>query len=216
MSGDMIKFDVLNRFTGEVKFTAEIDCADDVPRSVKLGLAARWGYKNKDAALRGADLRGADLRGADLRDADLRDANLRDANLWGADLRGAKNFNPNVTDDLRILLDQPGPIRAYKLVNKNLEGIYQGGLKYEIGASLEVRDANTDPQEQCGAGINLATLPWCIREWCKDRKILLCEFTAQDIACIPYGTDGKFRVHRCKVVGEKDLVEIGLLEKAAA
>jgi len=53
-----MKFEVKNRFSGEVQFTAEIECAEDASVSVKLGLAVRWAYKT------GADLRDADLRGA--------------------------------------------------------------------------------------------------------------------------------------------------------
>ena len=33
-------------------------------------------------------------------------------------------------------------------------------------------------------------------------------------AAIPIATNGKFRLHRCTVVGEKDLKEIGLTEEA--
>ena len=40
----------------------------------------------------------------------------------------------------------------------------------------------------------------------------LAEFEAQDIASIPISTDGKFRVHKCDIVGEKDTKEIGLEE----
>ncbi len=53
-----MKYDVLNRFTGEVQFTAEIDCAEDAPPSVKLGLAVKWAVRN------GANLAGANLVGA--------------------------------------------------------------------------------------------------------------------------------------------------------
>jgi len=77
------KYEVRNRFTGEVQFTATISVTPDMLPSVKLGLAVRWGRSN------GANLSGADLRGANLRDANLRDANLRGANLSGADLSGA-------------------------------------------------------------------------------------------------------------------------------
>ncbi len=99
-----MKFEVKNRSTGSVQFTAEIQCDETESYPVKLGLAIKWGFANsadlrgadlRDAYLRGADLRGADLRdaylrGADLRGADLRDAYLRDAYLRGAYLRGAK------------------------------------------------------------------------------------------------------------------------------
>jgi hypothetical protein len=84
----MIKFEVKNRFTGAVQFTAEIDCDKDAPASIKLGLAVRWAIKG-GADLSGADLRGAYLRGANLGGADLRGANLSGADLSGADLRGA-------------------------------------------------------------------------------------------------------------------------------
>jgi len=103
-----MKFDVLNRFSGEVQFTADIDCEESDSRSVKLGLAVRWAFNNKadlsgatlteadlrgadlsGAALRGADLSGADLSGAALRGADLSFANLSGANLSGANLSGA-------------------------------------------------------------------------------------------------------------------------------
>lgn len=49
-----------------------------------------------------------------------------------------------------------------------------------------------------------------MREWKTGYKILIAEFTAKDIAAIPTATDGKFRVFRCKIVGEKDLKALGL------
>ena len=85
----MINFNILNRWTGNVQFTAEINCPEDAPYRVKLGLAVRWGVKN-GAVLRGADLSGAVLRGAVLRDADLSGADLSGADLSGAVLRGDK------------------------------------------------------------------------------------------------------------------------------
>jgi hypothetical protein len=109
----MMKFEVTNRRTKNVQFTADIECREGMPISLKLGLAVNWALKNRadlsDANLSGANLRGADLSGANLRGADLiaadlsgdvlsgadlsgadlRDADLSDANLSGANLRGA-------------------------------------------------------------------------------------------------------------------------------
>ena len=82
------KFEVKNRWTGDVQFVAEISVTPDMAPSIKLGLAVRWGKKN-GADLRGADLSGADLSGAYLSGANLSYANLRGADLSGADLRGA-------------------------------------------------------------------------------------------------------------------------------
>ena len=161
----------------------------------------------RDADLRGADLRGAYLRDALLRDADLRGADLYDANLYGAylrgaDLRGAKGITPERCTDLLILLDQVGKIRAYKLTKPDGSGPTYPGLTYEVGKTVKAADANTDPDNQCGAGVNLATLPWCLSQWRPGYRIFVCEFTRADIAAIPTATDGKFRTHRCRVVRE--------------
>jgi hypothetical protein len=87
------KFEVRNRWTNRVQFTAKITCATDATIGIKVGLAVRWARSNgadlSDADLRGADLRGTDLSDADLRGADLRGTDLRGANLSGADLRDA-------------------------------------------------------------------------------------------------------------------------------
>ena len=108
------------------------------------------------------------------------------------------------------MFDQPGVIIAYKIVNDKNEGIYNGGITYTIGATIEEKNADIDEYNSCGEGINLATLDWCIREWKPGYKILLAEFTKADIACIPVVNDGKFRVFRCKIIGEKNLKEIGI------
>ena len=186
---------------------ADLRCRPPVPTS---GVPT-WGADLQDADLRGADLRGANLcylRGADLRGADLRGADLR-----GAYLQGAMGVNKHLICPLLMLLDQPGPIRAYKLVNAYLEGPFTGGIKYEIGKECRVENADPDDTVECSRGINVATLDWCMREWKAGYRILIVEFTSADIACIPIATDGKFRLHRCNVVGEKDLREIGLIAK---
>jgi hypothetical protein len=162
---------------------------------------------NRGADLRGADLRGADLSGADLSGADLSGADLRGADLRGADLSGAKGIHRWVTTPLHLLFDQPGPMRLYKLTLPNGEGPYNGGIVFRVGESYQVADANTDENESCGAGINVATLDWCLKEWQPGRRIFVVEFTAADIAAVPLGSDGKVRLHRCKVVAEKDLSE---------
>ena len=180
-----MKVEIKHRFTGAVLFSMETE-------SIKLCVEAAVG---SSAYLRGADLGGADLR--------------------GAYLRGAKVINKLRYTPLMILLDQPGKIRAYKLVKANGEGPYNGGIIYEVGKSYSVKDADcTD--EQCAAGINLATLDWCMGYWEDGYRILVAEFTAKDIASIPIATDGKFRVHRCEIVAEKDLKEIGLIDEKEA
>ena len=166
-----------------------------------------------EANLCGANLYGADLSRADLYGANLSRANLSRANLYGADLSRAEGIIKYLTTPLYILLDQPGLIRAYKLVTAENTGPHFPGIYYTIGKKYEVENSCCDENMQCAKGISLASLDWCMKEWRDGCKILVAEFTAPDIAAIPIGSDGKFRVHRCEIVGEKDLVELGLMEE---
>ena len=199
-----MSYDILHRYTNAVLYHS--DTATDA-RDATVE-AARRDANLRNAYLRDANLGGAYLRDADLRGADLRGANLRGANLRDANLRDAKGVDGWRSTPLMMLLDQPGPIRAYKLVTAEWVGPYNGGITYRIGESYTVPNANTDPAEQCGAGINVATMDWCLREWREGYRILVVEFTAADIAAIPLATDGKFRLHRCTVVGEKDIATL--------
>ncbi len=174
---------------------------------------ANLSYANLSRAdLSGANLSRADLSGAYLSDAYLRSANLSRANLSRANLSGADLSDAYLSGatgiaaerctDLLMLLDQVGKIRAYKLTRADGSGPTYPGLTYEVGSVAMVTGANTDPDDHCGAGVNLATLPWCLSQWRPGYRIFVCEFARADIACIPTATDGKFRVHRCKVVRE--------------
>jgi len=134
-----MKFDVTNRFTGAVQFTAEIDCADDASTSIKLGLAFRWALESdanlSGAYLFGAYLRDADLSGAYLRDADLRDANLSGAYLFGADLSDADLRGANLSGANLIDVD----LSDADLSDANLSGAYLIGA-YLSGANLRGAD----------------------------------------------------------------------------
>jgi uncharacterized protein YjbI with pentapeptide repeats len=174
--------------------------------SANLSRADLSGAYLSSADLSGANLSRANLSGANLSGADLSGANLSGANLSGAYLSGAVGIVRERAIDLLMLLDQPGLIRAYKLVTAESDSpLSDTKLRYEVGATMEVANANTDPAEPCGVGIHVATLPWVLHQWKPGHRVLLVEFTAADIACIPTATDGKFRLHRCTVVGEKDV-----------
>ena len=220
-----MKIEIKNRWSGNIIFSIETDTWKlAVEAAIKANADLRYADL-RSADLRSADLRSANLRSADLSSADLRSANLRSANLRSADLSSAdlrfadlsfanlssaEGVNKHQCTPLTILQDQIGKIRAYKIVNDRYEGIYNGGIKYEVGKTVEAETLNTDDTEQCGAGINLATLAWCLQEWCSDRHILLCEFTLKDTLIIPVATDGKFRVKRCKVIKEINYKKYGI------
>ena len=107
-----MKYEIKHRFAGTVQFTAEINCDESESNPIKLGLAVKWGLKNKsnlrnaylsnadlgNAYLRGANLSGAYLRKANLSGADLRNANLSGANLYGANLGNANLSNADFSN----------------------------------------------------------------------------------------------------------------------
>ena len=126
----MISFSIKNRFTGDVQFTADIDCDENASISIKIGSAVRWALNNK-SDLRYADLSGADLSGADLRGANLSGANLSGAYLSGADLRGANLSGANLS-------------------GANLSGAYLSGA--------DLRHANLSEADLSGADLRYADL----------------------------------------------------------
>ncbi len=220
-----MSIEIKSRWNSEVLYVAQTasDVRTALQEAVKSGAnlsganlsSANLSDANLSSAnLSSANLSSANLSSANLSSANLSDANLSSANLSGANLRSAKGLNPRHVNELLILLDQPGAIRAYKLVTADGVGPLRGGITYRVGETVEVPDASTDANVACAAGIHLATLPWCVRSWQPGWRILLVEFTAADIAAIPIG-DGKFRVRRATVVRELDLVELGLVEADA-
>lgn len=154
-----------------------------------------------DANLEGAYLDSACLEGAFFAGADFEGAYLGDASLGAAYLAGANFANASGVDWRRVeplhsMLLHEGPHHAYKLVGPDGRASVFGGLTYRVGDTVEAAQADTGP----AAGINVATLPWCLR-WQEDgERILVVRFGRDDIAAIPHGTDGKLRLHRCEVV----------------
>jgi hypothetical protein len=136
MTQEIEKFEVRNRWTNTVQFTAEISVMPDMALAVKLGLAVKWARKN-GADLRGANLSGADLSGADLRDANLRDANLRGANLSGADLRGANLSGADLSGaDLRDANLRDANLRGANLSGADLRGADLRSFKADMWMTL--------------------------------------------------------------------------------
>jgi hypothetical protein len=185
-------------------------------RDANLQGADLQGADLRDADLRYANLQGANLQGADLRDANLQDANLQGADLQGADLRdanlrGATGYNKYAIQPLLMLQHQSGKIAAFKMVSPNGKSpIADEQIQYEIGKTYKVTNADTDEHRLCGAGLHAATLPWINQNWSKGNRLLEVQFTAKDIAAIPLTSDGKFRVHKLKVVQELNPADFGL------
>jgi hypothetical protein len=157
-----------------------------------------------------SNLCGSNLSYSNLSYSDLSYSDLSYSNLRGSNLSCSVGISRQLSTSLLFLFDQPGKIRLYKIVTGDGVGPFNGGITYVVGESYSVANADSNANEPCGAGINVATLDWCLREWREGYRVLVVEFEAKDIACIPTATDGKLRLHRCTVVGEKTREELGL------
>ncbi|MCA3246991.1 MAG: pentapeptide repeat-containing protein, partial [Azospirillum sp.] len=94
---DTFPFEIKNRWTGAVIFTAALAAELKTrARSVQLGAAVKLALATR-ANLTGADLTDANLTRADLTRADLTRANLTDADLTRANLTDADLTDANLT-----------------------------------------------------------------------------------------------------------------------
>ena len=156
-----MQFEIRNRFTGAVQFTAEIEANENTPLSIKIGLAVRWAYKTgadlsganlSGANLMSANLSGADLSGANLRSANLRSANLRGANLGGANLRGANLRGADLGDaDLGGADLRGADLRGADLRGADLRGAK--GAEYTIAKTRILPEGDLIGWKKCDGGV---------------------------------------------------------------
>jgi hypothetical protein len=167
----MIKFNVTNRFSGAVQFTAEIDCGDDAAPSIKLGLAIKWAVKS-GAYLIGAYLIGADLSRADLSGAYLigaKNAELPIAQtriLPEGDLIGWKKCVGNVIVKLRIPADAKRSHAFGRKCRAEFADVlevfgaevgiskHDGKTEYKAGERVTPDAFDENWQEECSSGVH--------------------------------------------------------------
>ena len=132
-------------------------------------------------------------------------------------------YNPdNITDwaSANGITITDGKIRLYKAVHKR-DGKYvadwDNDFIYTIGAVAEANGFTTDPAEDCGQGIHMATLGWSAaygRGW-GDIALLELEADADEIA-VPLYETGKVRAPKALVIREVPLEEAGIMGKILA
>jgi hypothetical protein len=151
----------------------------------------------RSADLSGADLRSADLSGANLRSADLSGANLRSADLRSADLSGAKN-----------LLNTINYVNAHfekttdgYIVYKTFGSQCQPNKEWDIKQGSIIEEVcNSNRQDECGCGINVAPIEWVKKNYKGDIWKLLIKFEWACGITVPYVTDGKIRCERAELI----------------
>ena len=132
-------------------------------------------------------------------------------------------YNPdNITDwaSANGITITDGKIRLYKAVHKR-DGKYvadwDNDFIYTIGAVAEANGFTTNPAEDCGQGIHMATLGWSAvygRGW-GDIALLELEADADEIV-VPLYETGKVRAPKALVIREVPLEEAGIMGKILA
>jgi hypothetical protein len=133
-----MKFEIKNRWTGEVQYTCELS-AEVAGKSYGIQL----GFAVKQAIAAGADLRAANLRAANLSDANLSAANLSAANLSDANLRDANLSDANLSAaNLRDANLSDANLSAANLRDANLS---DANLRAANLSAANLSDANLMP-----------------------------------------------------------------------
>ena len=163
------------------------------------------------ANLSGANLSGANLSGANLSEANLRWANLRWANLSGANLSGANLRWANLSEaDLSGATGLFDAIEWLKQIERTDDGLivyksfnahYPPNPDWVIAAgSVLTENVNPCPTEDCGCGINVATLEWAQKNTSNTIWKCLIRWPWLAGVVVPYNTDGKFRTARVELI----------------
>ena len=113
-----------------------------------------------------------------------------------------------------------GKAKLFKAVRKH-NGVYRSDwdtdFVYTIGESVAADGFCADPNENCGRGIHMAYLDWCLAYgncW-TDLAILEVEADMSTVV-VPKCGSGKVRAPSCKVIREVPLEECGLYGKVLA
>lgn len=95
-------------------------------------------------------------------------------------------------------------IHAYKYTDANGKGPYQPvkSITYAVGKTYEVKRWSNNRREDCGRGLHVATKKWCLHDtrYRNGYLLFLVRIKVKDVVCVPFGTLGKFRVKKLKVI----------------
>ena len=164
----------------------------------------------ENANFTNADLKYANLSNANLQNTNFKNADLKDASFQNTDLQNIKYYEPIFFDNIYYLLTLQKPIKmtGWKYLI-NGKSPYQGAT-YEVGRVYTFNDIDTNRNNHCSKGGNIATLNWCLKDNSKADEFLEVEFKTTDLI-VPYLTDGKFRVSKFKVlrkINRKEALEL--------
>ena len=110
--------------------------------------------------------------------------------------------------------------KLYKAVHK-IDGVYRSDWMYECtyapGKVTEAYGLDKNPEEDCGQGIHMAHLDWCLLYGSDWSDLAIIEVEAEiDGIIVPMNGNGKVRAAQCKMIREVPLEECGIYGKILA
>lgn len=162
-----------------------------------------------EANLIRANLTKASISYSDLESANLAGANLKDAHIHKSELGGVKGLNTsailgllNPSDWMKETFESTSEgYIVYKFFGRSY---YPSPSRWLIEENSIIEEVpNLSPYEECGSGINFATLEWVRKELgYKEGMIWRCLLKWEDLAslCVPYSTDGKARCGKLTLI----------------
>ena len=170
-----------------------------------------------DSDLSNSNLGGCIIIDCDLSNSNLSGCNMRGCNLSASDLCYCDMNNCDLSECIMSRIDLSGcdglvsPIQymkenfersadgyiAYKVFNAS----YIAPSKWEIrpGAVIE-ETVNANRTDDCGCGINVATLDWVDKNYTGEVWKVLIRWEWLPGVCVPYNTDGKIRCERVELI----------------
>lgn len=168
-----------------------------------------------DAEMALTDFSSSDLARACFRGANLGGANFSNSNLVCADFTGARLENAVFIEaNLSRAIGLPTAASFIDKLEKTETGVicYKaiGNTTYEAPKAWSFRKGtyieevvNHERTCTCGCGVNVAdSIDWCQDQYRHAAFIWKCQIDWIDLAdvVVPYGTDGKFRASRVKLI----------------
>lgn len=154
-----------------------------------------------DADLREASFESSDMKSCKLNNADMRGAILKHVNMDGINLSNAKGL----LDPCKYLADNFEKTEDGYIVYK-VFGFFVDKPNYwqvEPGAVIE-EAVDPNRTENCGCGINAATLDWIRLKTEGQIYKLLIRWEWLPGVVVPYNTEGKIRCSKAEIMGPVD------------
>ena len=152
--------------------------------------------------LSGSNLSGSDLSGCDLSGCNLSGCNLSGCNLSGRDLSGCDLSGcTNLLSQQAFMQDNFTHDRRGFIVYKTFNSQYTAPAAWVIKPGSIIEEVcNPDRCNDCGSGVNVATLEWVKRN--SSGTIWKCRIAWKDAPgiVVPYMTDGKIRTERVELI----------------